>query len=228
MVSLRGLGSAVPVNRVVPSAGSGCDMPVNFLNIALTARQQYTYICMTATFAVCNIGVSKPVTRFRTYLNKLFAYLVYLKWRYKFKHREGFSFLVVLIGSDKTLTAQEADRQWVYGEIRTVDYSPAQCFKTQPGTMTETVAFGSEWRETSARLHGARKSPTPTHASTLSTLPPTNSRVAYQTLTSYLPSMSHLGASKAHGAYVNYMRVSSMHAVVFVKVKLSPSAFVMY
>lgn len=102
-----------------------------------------------------------------------------------------FFLYVVRIGTDKTLAVQEADR--VYGDIRTADHSPDQRFKTQPVTMTDTIAFGSEWRETSARLHGARarKRPTPTHASTLSTLPPTNSRVVTQSLTDYLPSKSH-------------------------------------
>lgn len=164
-------------------------MPLNFPKIAPTARQQCTNTCMTVASAMCNISDAAAFPRHLhdlLFMNKPHAYLVYFKWRNKLKHRDGSLFYcwqsvpIKLSQLMRKVGTEFVERE----KVGRLSASPESVTMTDNRLRKRMTSS-----ETSARLHRAwpRKSPTPTHASTPSTRPPTNSRAVSQNLARCLP-----------------------------------------
>ncbi len=157
-----------------------------------TTMREHTYDCLPL---LCATSVT-PQRLHATYMisvimNKLRAYLVYFKWRNKLKHRDGSLFYC---WQSAPIKLSQVMRK-VGSEFGEREKDSRLSASPESVTMTDTIRLPMRMtsRETCARLHRAwpRKSPTPTHASTASTRPPTNSRAVSQILARCLPRQRH-------------------------------------
>lgn len=168
--------------------------------------REYTYDC-----CLCYVqhqwrrSVSTPLTWSQLFMNKLRAYLVYFKWRNKLKHRDGSLFYC---WQSAPIKLSQLMRK-VGGEF--VEREKDSRLSASPGVSHydrhPRLPMRMTSRETCARLHRAwpRKSPTPAHASTASTRPPTNSRAVSQILARCLPRQRH-GRVARHLRELNWRR----------------------
>lgn len=108
-----------------------------------TTMHEYTYDC-----CLCYVqhqwrrSVSTPLTWSQLFMNKLRAYLVYLKWRNKLKHRDGSLFYCwqsVPIKLSKLMRK-------VASEFVEREKDSRLSVRPESVTMTDTIAFESEWR----------------------------------------------------------------------------------